>query len=147
MPENTDDFRELLNEKFKSLQTSIDMSNYSVELKFKTVQTTLNSIEEQVKKTNGRVTKLEEVTQSLILKDATHLLNCPQGNRIKEIENEIENYKTKMNTDLEEYNFFKRYPKIAIGTIAFLVVIMLLGISEVKEHIWPKAPVKVETTK
>ena len=141
MPENTDDFRLLLDEKFKNLHTIMEV-NYA------SIQTTLNSIDIQVKKTNGRVTELEKVTNDLVIKDATHVLNCPQGARLKEIEKTIEDYQAKMNESLEEYNFFKKYPKIAIGTIAVLVVIMLLGISEVKDHFFTKetAP-KIEAVK
>ena len=141
MPENTDDFRLLLDEKFKNLHNIMEV-NYA------SIQTTLNSIDAQVKKTNGRVTKLEEVTNTLILKDATHSINCPQITRIKTIESEIETFKDKINKDLEEYNFFKRYPKIAIGTIAVLVVIMLLGIAEVKDYLnKPKEATKIEASK
>lgn len=143
MPENTDDFRELLNEKFKSIHTQID-------LQFGAVKASLEAIEAQTKKTNGRVTKLEEVTNILILKDATHQINCPQASRLKAIEEEVENYKNRINADLQEYNFFKKYPKIAIGAIAITVVVLLFGISELRGYLLKspaQQPVKVETTK
>jgi hypothetical protein len=129
MSDNTEDFKELMNEKFKSVHTKMD-------LQFEGIRGVLESIDSQVKKTNGKVLKLEDTVYNLQLSDAMKSINCPQHlTRIKEIEDEIETFKSKINTDLEEYNFFKKYPKIAIGTIAILVVILLLGYAEVRSVI------------
>jgi hypothetical protein len=126
MSDNTEDFKELINEKFKSVHTKID-------LQFSGIKGTLDSIDTQVKKTNGRVLKLEDTVYNLQLSDAMKSVNCPQHlSRMKEIEDEIESFKVKINADLEDYNFFRKYPKIAVGTIAITVIIMLLGYSEFK---------------
>ena len=126
MSDNTEDFKELMNEKFKSVHAKID-------LQFSSIKGVLESIDTQTKKTNGRVLKLEDTVYNLQLSDALKSVNCPQHlSRIKEIEDEIETFKVKINSDLEEYNFFKKYPKIAIGTIAIAVLVLLLGYSEFK---------------
>ena len=139
MSDNTEDFKELMNEKFKSVHTKMD-------LQFAGIKGVLESIDDQVKKTNGKVLKLEDTVYNLQLSDAMKSINCPQhSNRLKEIEEEIEQFKTKINTDLEEYNFFRKYPKIAIGTIAVLVVILLLGYAEVKDRL-EKTPVEKPKT-
>jgi hypothetical protein len=57
----------------------------------------LDNILEQTKRTNGRVTKLEEWKESL-------------------------------NTELIEYRFAKRYPKIALGAIVVTAAIALLNL-------------------
>jgi len=129
MSDNTEDFKELINEKFKSVHTKID-------LQFSGIKNTLESIDTQVKKTNGRVLKLEDTVYNLQLSDAMKSVNCPQHLvRMKEIEDEIENFKIKINSDLEEYNFFKKYPKIAVVTIAVVVITLLLGYSEIRSMI------------
>lgn len=125
MSENTEDFKELINEKFKSVHTII-------ELQFSSIKNTLESIENQVKKTNGKVLKLEENVYTLQLNEATHSINCPHSKRMKDIENEIATFKQKMSSDLEEYNFFKKYPKLSVGIIAVVVIVMLAGAMEIK---------------
>lgn len=149
MSENTEDFKELINEKFKSVHTKID-------LQFSSIKDTLDSIDAQVKKTNGRVLKLEDTVYNLQLSDAMKSINCPQHlSRMKEIEDEIETFKNKINTDLEEYNFFKKYPKIAVATIAVVVIVLLLSFNEFKswlnnnssQNSKPKVENTVNTTK
>ena len=129
MSDNTEDFKELMNEKFKSVHTKMD-------LQFSGIKGVLESIDDQVKKTNGKVLKLEGTVYNLQLSDAMKSISCPQHlTRMKEIEEEVETFKTKINADLEEYNFFRKYPKIAIGVIAVAVVVLLLGINEFKSMI------------
>lgn len=124
MSENTEDFRELIDEKFKSVHTKID-------LQFSSIRETLNSIDTQVKKTNGKVLKLEDTVYNLQLSDALKSVNCPQHlARMKEIEDEIEEFKTKINNDLQEYNFFKKYPKLSVSIIAGVVIMVIIGFLE-----------------
>lgn len=142
MSENTEDFKELINEKFKSVHTII-------ELQFSSIKNTLESIDNQVKKTNGRVLKLEENVYTLQLNDATHSMNCPHSKRMKDIEDEIASFKQKMSTDLEEYNFFKKYPKLSIGIITVMVLITLAGAMEIRSKLdsssnKAKQPVEVQ---
>jgi len=138
MSDNTEDFKELINEKFKSVHAIID-------LQFSGIKSTLESIDAQVKKTNGRVTKLEDNVYNLQMNDAMQTINCPQHlTRMKDIEDEVELFKAKISTELEEYNFFRKYPKIAIGTIAIVVVILLLGYSEVRTLLTESNKPKIE---
>jgi len=124
MSDNTEDFKELINEKFKSVHTKID-------LQFTGIKDTLESIDTQVKKTNGRVLKLEDTVYNLQLSDAMKSVNCPQHlARMKEIEEEIEVFKNKINSDLEEYNFFKKYPKLSMTMVAFSVIVIIVSFLE-----------------
>ena len=107
MPENSQDYRDLLNEKFHSIQVSMD-------LQFKGVNDQLASIQVAVNKTNGRVLGLES-------RETNHIVNCPQGKRIDKLEE-----------NLADYNFFRRNPKLGIGIIVVSVMILLFSYIEFK---------------
>ncbi len=82
-------YRLYLEEKFAGMQTA--QHAY-----FGEVHTKLDIIQDQVTKTNGRVTDLEEKCRDI-------------------------------DSDLEEYHMVKKYPKIAIGVIAFTVLMFIYG--------------------
>lgn len=92
---------ELIEEKFKGLTTLMNAH-------FENVDERLDRIEEQTKKTNGRVTELEH-------KELTHIINCPQTAKIE-----------KINEELTEYKMFKKYPKIGLAIIAAAVIMFLI---------------------
>lgn len=140
MPENTEDFRELINEKFKSVHAKID-------LQFNAMRDTLDSIDVQVKKTNDKVLKLEDNVYNLQLSDAMKSVSCPQHlERMKEIEEEMSQFKEKVDSDLQEYNFFKKYPKISVGIIAIIVIIMLATAVEITDKLEKFNTVNSKTT-
>lgn len=126
-----DELKDLFEDKFKFYHSNI-------ESQFTSVRTVLESIDAQVKKTNGRVTKLEEVVIDLRIADANHFRTCPQIAKIKEIEDSVAAYKVKIDADLQEYNFFKKYPKTAVGIVAGIVVIAILSISQYLDFVHPK---------
>jgi hypothetical protein len=97
----TKDERELLDEKFKGLTTLVNAQ-------FTNVHERLDKIEAQTSKTNGRVTELEK-------KELTHILNCPQTEKINII-----------NEELTEYKMFKKYPKIGLAIVAAAVILFLI---------------------
>lgn len=123
---SNEELKDLFEDKFKS-HTAV------MESQFNSMKTVLESINEQVKKTNGRVLKLEDTVISLQLADANHYKSCPQLTKLKEIEDSVSTFKQKMDKDLQEYNFFKQYPKTAIGIIVGIVLITLLGASQFVE--------------
>lgn len=56
--------------------------------KFDVIDTKLDAITEQTKKTNGRVTKLEGQVLMLQFNEQNHGNVCPQGKRIEKLEQE-----------------------------------------------------------
>jgi hypothetical protein len=108
---------ELIEEKFKGLTSLMNAH-------FENVDDRLERIEEQTKKTNGRVTELEK-------KELTHIQNCPQTEKIE-----------KINEELAEYKMFKKYPKIALALIAGAVLLFLIttfeSIEKVKKSATPQ---------
>jgi hypothetical protein len=90
-----------------------------LDAKFDAVHEKLDSIEEQTKKTNGRVSILENQVGELQIKGVKHIIECP----VKPI---VE----KMEEDLSEYRFFKKYPKIAIGILVVFMFIFSFSIYE-----------------
>ena len=75
---------------------------------FTNVHDRLDRIEEQTKKTNGRVTELEH-------KELTHIQNCPNVEKIQ-----------KINEDLVEYKMLKKYPKIGLTLLAAAIILFLI---------------------
>lgn len=103
----TEEYKELLDNKFEHLLSKMQ-DNFTI------INTKLTSIDEQVKKTNGRVTVVEKDITELEKKEIKHFVNCPQAKKIGEIEDE-----------LMEYRVFKKYPKFFIvGFIALIILVL-----------------------
>lgn len=87
------------------------------EEKFKRVFDKLEHIHTEVKRTNGRVTKLEDQVKQIELHDREDL--CPNTEKVQKIEEE-----------LMEYRFVRKYPRVfLIGAVIFGVsaIILFLG--------------------
>lgn len=108
MPEKNEDYRKYIEEKFRGFTKLMDAN-------FNNVLDKLDSIEEQTKKTNGRVTKLEQEVEQIKLDDINHIIKCPLNNEVKQIKD-----------DLLEYKFMKKYPKLSLIGLAFIGVIMIV---------------------
>jgi hypothetical protein len=101
------------------------MTIQDVEISYVKIQTT---------KTNGRVTGLEGSIHVLETDETKHIINCPLkvdlaklDKKLDEKKDDTERQFKELNIDLREYRFFKKYPKIAIGVLAFTCVIMVAG--------------------
>lgn len=121
MPEKDESYRKLLDEKFSSIHTAID-------LQFENVNLHLKNIIEQTTKTNGRVTSMEIKVRDLELNENLHLGGqCPQAERFKKIETAIEEFKTKTTEDLSDYHWVKKNPKLSLGILVGSVLIVLFS--------------------
>ena len=87
-----------------------------LELHFSTIQETLGRIEAQTKKTNGRVSELENEVEILHEKLVLHPIECSKAKEISD-----------MRDDLIEYKFFKRHPTWTVIIIAFFVVTLIIS--------------------
>lgn len=128
MPESPD-YRKFIEGQLESLHESIN-------IQFKAQNETLIRIEAQTVKSNGRIGKLEDAVYELRVKEANHIVSCPNVKRIDEIEK-----------DLSDYNFFRRNPKIGIGIIVASVLIVLFSYFEMKNLIVSTTGTKTEILK
>jgi peptidoglycan hydrolase CwlO-like protein len=64
-----------------------------LESKLEVIDYKLDTIFEQTKKTNGRVTQLEKKTNDLDLTDKLHVASCPQIKKIETMQKELDNQK------------------------------------------------------
>lgn len=87
--------------------------------RFKGVKEQLDRIEEHVKLTNGRVSKLEDQKLEIQHYIDTHPGTCPNLDKIKKTEERISDLEKK----LEDAFFFLRHPKLFVA--GFTVVIIL----------------------
>ena len=87
-----------------------------LELHFSTIQETLGRIEAQTKKTNGRVSELENEVEILHEKLVLHPIECSKAKEISDLKD-----------DLIEYKFFKRHPTWTVIIIAFFVVTLIIS--------------------
>lgn len=85
--------------------------------RFNVIHTQLLAIKEQTTKTNGRVTKNEEVLKGLEIADINHLAKCPNQSRIKALEDS----KTE---ESGAYKFVFKAGSI-VGGIALIVIAIL----------------------
>ena len=95
-----------------------------IEGQYRVIQQQLSSIEVQTLKTNGRVSVLENKVDEVEKDLLTHPIKCTQVKEIAEIKK-----------DLEEYRFFKKYPKVFIGIIIVCAVIAWMGFRQLNNKI------------
>ena len=82
---------------------------------FAVISSHLETIKEQTIKTNSRVNKSEDRLNALEVKEASHIVTCPQAAKIDKIKE-----------SLLEYSFLVKYPKVAFFLIAFLVIMFIV---------------------
>jgi hypothetical protein len=100
MAEMDKDYRMYLEEKFKGIHIQMDTE-------FKMLNDSINRVEKQTIRTNGRVTELEQ---------AHTVLNCPNTKKLDDIQK-----------DLIEYSFLKKHPKIA--ALIVIAIFVMFGLS------------------
>lgn len=122
------DFRDLIDEKFSNIQRQLD-------LQFGAMHKTLGSIEEQTKKTNGRISDAEKKLQALELSEATHSIRCPKAKDFEHMEKSIADLKNDVDTKLQDISFFVRNPKLALAIIVVAVIVSLFSYFEVRNYI------------
>lgn len=115
-----DDYRKYLEERFNGISTLVNAQFDSMDL-------LLKKIEDQTKKTNNRVTKLEDEVIN-IKSNINHVIDtrldtCPKNKTIDNIEESIDEIKD----NLGEYNIIKKYPKASIILIAVFVVSVVVS--------------------
>lgn len=128
MQEINTDYKELLNEKFTSLHKQS-------ELQYNNLLDKLSSIDEQVKRTNGRVITLENKVSELEKKDLTHSLSCPKTKVFEHLEKSIAELKEDMDRKLQDVNFFVRNPKLGLAIIVTAVLFTIFSYFEIKNYI------------
>lgn len=119
---NTDDLR-YLDERFKGINDKLDR------------------IEEHVKLTNGRVSKLEDERMKLQHYVDTHPGTCPNLDKIHKTEERI----TELEKRLEDAFFFIRHPKLFVAGFV-VIVILSLGtfLSNNPLKVFEKSPTPIE---
>ena len=119
MTDNSD-YRKYLEEKFEHIDDNIKLHmagmNTHINAQFHTVHLSLDQIDGKVEKINSRVYKLEKAEGEVKELITTHAGTCPS---LKNIEDIKEN--------LQEYNFFKKYPKLAVLIVS--VAVIMVGMS------------------
>lgn len=126
---------DLINEKFNSTHTIIESNQSNLLTELGSLREILEGIKAQTTKTNGRVTKLEDTVRDIQLNDALHTVNCPLNKKFEEMDEDVTAFKEKMSTDLQEYNFFKKYPKLTVAIVAIVVITMLSGMIQITEAV------------
>lgn len=116
----TQDERRYMEEKFSGFASLMNAH-------FENVEDRLDRIEEQTKKTNGRVSELEK-------SDLTHFSRCPQTAKIELI-----------NKELEEYRMMKKYPKLFIAGVVIVVLLSLATfLTNNPLKVFDKSPQQIE---
>lgn len=113
-------FQEYLEERFAGLTTLINA-------RFENVDDKLEAVHEEAKRTNHRVTKLEEFEDETKQYMLSRVTDCPHLDEIHSLNNKHEG----LLDSLRDINFFVRHPKLFIG---MLVVIVLLTLATFLEN-------------
>lgn len=127
MTKADDNFKLYLDERFSSINTLMNAH-------FININERLDKIEEQTKKTNGRVTELEKKSMELEVKDITHIINCPVAPKLEALSKE-----------LDDVRFVFKYPKLVIAGIVVVALLTLATFIETNPlKVFNKQPVKTE---
>jgi hypothetical protein len=112
----SDDYRMYLEERFNSLTTLVNAQS-------EVTHEWLEKLEAHAARTNGRVHDLENkliVVEKDIL---THPMRCNKAKDIDKINIKVDD----VVKDLEEYRMLKKYPKLIVIVITFLVIGILIS--------------------
>ena len=134
----TKDERELFNEKIKGLSQLINAQ-------FMNVQDKLEQIHTEAKRTNSRVTHLEEYKEYA----NTIIANRVKPEQLKELVGECHTKIESINTKMEDLNFILKHPKLFIAGLVFIVTLTLatfLNNNPMKAFEHPQ-PTQTEQTK
>lgn len=125
-----DNYKLYLDEKFKSLTTLVNAQ-------FKNVDDRLEDIHTEAKRTNGRISKLEEFREYTKEVIDTRVTNCPNVKRFDKIEQQ-----------LEDISFVSRHPKLFVAGLVFVVILTLATFLESNSlKVFYKQPPTTEQTK
>ena len=138
MKNNLELVQELLENRLDSLNEKIDSNN-------KNILDRMELIYQQTLKTNGRVTKHDDVINKLITDESNHFNTCPRIKAIEEINTKIE----KIDSDNLEVKLIKKYPKMFIMgiVVAVLIIIGTVGYSVLEMHLMVKNVQQTEIKK
>jgi len=114
------ELKDYLDEKFAMNNEVLNEKFTNVNEKFANVNQKLTSIEMQTTKTNGRVNKLEIKMEDIDKESITHIIKCP-------VKKELDDYKTKMESDLLLFTVVRKYPKTSTFIIGVLILLLVSG--------------------
>lgn len=122
----SNEFRELIDEKFNSINTKMDSQHEMNQLKFATI----------IEKANEKDQKIEELNKTvlgLIGMQSQHYTTCPNSKKIEDLTKDIHEEREKMNKRLLELDFFVKYPKwvlLGLGVVLILTWIQYISVKE-----------------
>ena len=117
-----------------------DNPNYRLylESEFRGISKTLARIELSLSDGDKKFDEIEKKIGNLEIKEVEHVVNCPAMPKIDDVKKDIQGVKD----DLEEYRFFKKYPKL--GLIILVIFIATAGVTIYRAI---KMPVEIDDLK
>ena len=112
----------------KMLDKAISQQSELIKLQFENVFNKLDSIHEEVKKTNGTVRDHTKLIQELKESEIKHVVNCPQKKEIDEINKKVGNIE-KIEVTRDAIKKFTWRQVTWIGAVAGIVLTVLTIIS------------------
>jgi hypothetical protein len=106
---NSPDYRMYLEQRFADLTTLMNA-------RFNTVDADNEQINNHLKELNGTVKDHTREISALRVSDELHIVDCPVMPEVKS-----------MKENLQEYDFFKKHPKLALIVIAIFVAGMIIS--------------------
>jgi hypothetical protein len=119
----TDDLREMINDKFASITTIMNMQHEHV-------QKQLINIEKQSDKMDVGLKELTDAFVVMKLNDANQCLTCPNIRDFRDFIRKHEEEHEKMSERNKDLEFVAKYPKLTISGIVIAVLMVLFGLKE-----------------
>jgi len=112
----------------KMLDKAINQQSAVIKLQFENLFQKLDSIYDEVKKTNGTVREHSRLIQELKESEAAHILKCPQTREIHEINNKITTLE-KMEVGrkaVSEFNWKQVTVSVAIAAVLVSIIQLII---------------------
>ena len=119
--------RGMIGDTVKGIHLQIDAEFRVLNERINSTNQILERVERQTTKTNDRVTTLESKVQIAANDELKHIITCPQIEIIKDFKEDSNSRFEELDNNLFEYKMLKTYPKLAIGAVAIVCVLLLIG--------------------
>ena len=118
-------------QEYALIQEQLSSMTKLLNARFENMDEKLEQIHTEAKKTNGRITKLEDHREYVNHVIDTRSMNCPNVKVMQDNSKEL----TKIKESLAEYNMFLKYPKLILSGFVLVIILTIATFIEKNDTI------------
>lgn len=121
--EMSEDFKELINEKFSNVHKTMNQHHEIIQLQMRTIT-------EKIDKSDAEAKTMGGLIDTLVKDSLRHHASCPNTKEIVKLHEKIDQNKDELDEKLLEVNFVRKFPKFIIAGLAVAVLVILFTVYE-----------------